>query len=193
MVPTLVEGVSNKIVLKIYAGWRAVLTQWVVRQQEHIRFGSLSETISKADPDKFDEFEGDEVVLRKEDMGDTHVVFNENAGLKRRGDRKSLFLKKRDPNRCIAARATSGRAAPPPLTKTEWVSMRDGRVGSKALGHFDGAPPYEQQPAGSLYDKTPHSGRNRCFTKLHQHIGAAGETVLAQGRTQSLDGWWKTA
>ena len=52
----LVDGASRIIVARIYNGWRSTLRQWVLHHQEHIRFGSLMQTGTETNVDKFDTF-----------------------------------------------------------------------------------------------------------------------------------------
>ena len=60
----------------------------------------------------------DETCLRKHDLGeDGQVQWNENVGLKRRGDPESLYLEQRDPNKSKSTRKSNGGVSPPPYTK----------------------------------------------------------------------------
>ena len=79
---------------------------------------------------------------------------------------------------------------PPPFTKEEWIDLRERKVGDNALGHFDGAPAYKSQGLNQLRDSVPHSGPNKQYTKVTDHLDLEGNSFKAVAGTQSLDGWW---
>ena len=94
-VPAIVD-VSHRGVEAIYGAWRTTLRGYVKEIQGRTMFGS-------SDPKKLDEIEVDESVVRKQDIGNIQVQWNEIVGLKRRGDRKSLVVMKRPAARASAA------------------------------------------------------------------------------------------
>lgn len=151
VVPAIVEGVGRWAVEEGYKRWRAVSSDYVKTKQKDIQFGTKS-VPDKDDNTPADEYEGDEVVFRKQDIGNNEVQWLEGVGLKRRGDRASLVLEERHSKRSTAARAENGRAVPPPYTTEEWNGMRDRHVRVHALGHFGGAPAYKSQGEGQYRD-----------------------------------------
>jgi hypothetical protein len=187
LVPTLIEGIKKKAILKGYKAWRAVLVKYMKAEQSKVKFGTPSSSGATC---AFDEFEVDEAVFRKGDIEDNQVQFQEFVGLKRRGDRKSLVLHKRDGDASISSRrADTGGAAPPPMTKLEWGNLRAKHVGrnQNALTHSDGAPAYRI----GLQDWVSHSGKDKQYTKNTSHKDSMGNEVKCVAGTQSMDGWWQ--
>ena len=182
-VPCLIEDVEHHRVDAVYKAWRHVLKQYVKATQSKIKMGSPSGSAP-------DQYEVDEAVFRKEDIGDNQVQWQEMVGLKRRGDRKSLVLHKRTKENSVSSRAQNGRAVPPPMSKPEWTKLRKKHVGANALGHSDGAPAYKSQGKGQLHDSVSHSGKNKQYTKVTTHEDAEGNQFKSVAGTQSLDGWW---
>ena len=191
-----IEGVSRKDVDRIYTEWRYVVGNYVREKQKSIKFGDLrgdGPDGPRGKKRKVDELEADEAVFRKEEIGGNVVEWHEMVGLKRRGDRTSLFLQKRASKRSRSTRTESG-VCPPPFTSTEWTELRKARVGTNTLTHTDKAPAYTQKNDGRLRDAVRH-GRNKKgqkaeYTKRFKHVTASGEAFTAVGGTQSLDGWW---
>ncbi len=95
----------------------------VVSKQGPIQFGADTPGSSNVD-----EFEVDEVSLRKKDLGNNKVQWHEYVGGKRRGDRSSLVLEQRPAKRSQSSYSQNGRAVPPPMTKPEWKNFRKRRV-----------------------------------------------------------------
>lgn len=185
-IPAVIEGVKRFAVERIFSNWRRTLAAHVENNQDKITFGGV-----EGAPD---EFEVDEAVWRKQDIGDGKVELTEFVGLKRRGDRASLYLDRRDPKHSVSSRAENGRAVPPPFSKPEWKTISDKRVFKGALAHSDGAPVYRTQPDGVLHDSISHMRRRGQkkpqFTKTTTHADASGQSFKAVAGTQSLDGWW---
>ena len=171
LVPSLITKVTKNSVATVYKSWRLVLKNYVKVKQASIKFGAAADA-------PLDEYEVDEAVFRKEDIGNNHVQWQEMIGLKRRGDRKPLVLHKRAAASSTSARAENGRAVPPPMSKPEWVKLRGKHVGRRSLGHADGAPAYKSHGKDS--------GKNKAFTKITAHDDD-GKKVLAVAGTQCLD------
>ena len=190
MVPALIEDVGHKRVDEVYKSWRNVAKNYVKGVQAKTKFGTPG---GGAQP--HDEYEVDEAVVRKEDIEDNQVQWQEVVGLKRRGDRKSLVVHKRAASKSVSSRAENGRAVPPPQSKEEWNKLRKKHVGHNALCHPDGAPAYKAQDKakGQLHDSVSHSGKNKAYTKVTTHVDAEGEEFKSVAGTQSLDGWWTHA
>ena len=132
-------------------------------------------------------------------VGNDEVQWQEYTGLKRRGDRKSLFIDKRSASKSVSSRAANGRACPPPQTKKEWHAIRDKKVGAgkrvnqNTLGHADAAPAYKEQGRGQAGDAVSHNrrkGKKPEYAKQIDHANEDGTVYPSVGGTQSLDGWW---
>jgi hypothetical protein len=191
LVPSLIEGIQRKSVDHMYKNFRKLIQQYVIGKQESIKFGQPAGSVDVSVP--LDECEWDEAVFRKEDKPHHQVEWTEYAGGKRRGDRASLFFKKRRAANSMSTRSENGRACPPPMTRDEWVEIRDARVGAGALSHTDGAPAYISQREGARHDSVSHNhkhGKKPEYTKVTTHTDLAGRKVQAVGGTQCLDGWW---
>ena len=78
LVPALIQGVGPKMVSGVYTAIRKVVSSYMKVKQEVIKFDAPEGSLP-------DEFEVDEAVLRKLDIGDNKVQWNEMVGLKRRG------------------------------------------------------------------------------------------------------------
>jgi hypothetical protein len=134
----------------------------------------------------------DEAVFRKQHLPGNEVLWNEYVGLKRRGDRGSLFLQKRPSSHNKSSIVKSGRSAPPPMSVPEWQRLQDARVGERSLVHSDGARAYNNLRVGVLHDSVSHSSRNGCppqYTKMVTHKLPDGSKHACVAGTQSLDGW----
>jgi len=176
----------------IYASWRKVLAGFVEGKQESIKFGDKR---AGGDPGKLDELEADEAVFRKTDIGNNEVQWQEYVGLKRRGDKGSLYVKKRDSASSQSSRTKSKgmvRAVPPPMSVDEWDRIQKERAGKGSLVHTDGAQAYKRTRPGVLQDGVNHSSRKGgpSYTKRVKHVLPDGTQHSAIGGTQSMDGWW---
>lgn len=161
------------------------MQHFVEVKQESGVFGHAVPASSSQD-DPLDGFEVDETCLRKRDVGENMVEWNEYVGMKRRGDPESLYLEQRDVERSRSQRKPNGGASPPPYTKEEWLNLANKKVRPGALQHSDGAKAYQQNIEGVQRDYVSHSfrGHGPEFVKS----SSASSTALAG--TQSLDGWW---
>lgn len=191
MAPAIIKGVKSKACQKVYRDYHWTVAQYVVGNQDKIKFGD--ERLFDNQTDELDELETDEAVFRKTDVGKNVVEFQEAVGSKRRGDRKSLVLEWRAPKSSRSTRAANGRACPPPYTKAEWkpFSKKHG-IGANTLNHTDGAPVYKNTRQGGAHDSVNH-GKGRQFVKKTVHKDKKGKIIKSYGGTQSLDGWWATA
>jgi len=195
-VPAMIDGLdSPKGVERIYKSWRSLLAIYVKAKQSNIRYGTRpSEAASSSHKQPMDEIEADEAVFRKKDLPDNEVQWQEYTGTKRRGDRSSLVLDERSAKASRSSRADlNGRAVPPPMSKSEWIDIRDKRCGDNTLMHTDGAPAYREQRPGTRHDSVRHSykGKQRPeYTKVTTHCDLNGNEFKAVAGTQSLDGWW---
>lgn len=189
-------GLNECTISDAYARWRAVLKVWVEHKQASIRHGG-----------NYEEAEVDEVILRKRDLPGRKVAWTEYVGLKTRGDRESLVLRKRPASKSVSTRAEpvrrakKGRVAPPPLTKAEWLDMARDHCKDKLIVHADGAVAYDAKPADMdiRKDSVNHGCRNGgpYYTKKATHKHLKGQPVGKNKKatvagTQSLDGWWKS-
>lgn len=192
-VPALIRGVTKHSVGTVYADWRGALAKFMDKTQEEIKFGNFP------DQDELPEqIETDEFVVRKEQLldedGNPVVQWHEYVHMKRRGDRKSLYLAARSHEHSISRPNSKGFCVPPPYSKAEWVPFAEARAvtGAKALDHTDGAITYKSyQPSNWGHDSVAH-GRSKArggpeFTGKRSHATASGKTQEVLGGTQSLD------
>eukprot|EP00971_Amphidinium_carterae_P343475 6483241-Amphidinium_carterae.1 len=121
----MLEGrftVSRQYVGKVLVRLRAVIAQYVLAEQKHMRFtlGAASATIQlEADESYFGLRKGDETCGEPGE----EVEFVAFIGVMARGMPDSLVLHARDPQHCTTIRAANGRARPPPLSREEWLSV----------------------------------------------------------------------
>ena len=192
LVPAIVRGANRNAVDTMCNAWRETLSKFMEEQQEFIKFGNFPNSTELAE-----EIETDEFVVRKEtgDDIDGHPVvsWQEFVNMKRRGDRKSLYVSRRDPSQSVSAVNSKGFAVPPPYTKEEWKPLRDRRFkpGASGINHTDGLPAYTAQPPGWQGDKVSH-GRSKTkggpeFVGKRRHTSQDGRVHATVGGTQALD------
>ena len=117
-------------------------------------------------------------------------------GMKLRGQRSTLILQERDVD-TSCNRRPSGKASPPPLTKSECVRLAGKHIHPKSIWHVDGAQAYPaalKHALGAEMDSVNHSRPQKNggpqWTKFCKHkIPSKGVKQVLAG-TCSLDGLW---
>lgn len=193
LVPAIIRGVGARAVKTVYNDWRAALAEFMRDAQEYIKFGNYPE------PNELPEqLETDEFVVRglkaKDVHGHTVTQWQEFVQMKRRGDRKSLYIAERAHDKSVSARNSKGFTVPPPYTKQEWEPLASSRAlaNSMAINHTDGLPTYKKnQPRKWTQDAVAH-GRPRSrggpeFTGSRMHATPSGLMLETIGGTQSVD------
>lgn len=186
----MIEDISRKL----DAARRVV----VERDQKRIMFGQLM---------TWNDVEGDEVDLGKEDVGAVDkkkpaqtMRWEQWQGLVERGDRRTLVLSKTN------AKMTKRRApGPGPLRKADWMPIANTYLKKRrVILHTDGAKSYRLKTSpveGILHDWVVHKpkkvvkGKTSVWYKpkyvtLVKHNLPDGTTVMAKAGTQLIDRAW---
>ena len=106
MAPALVNNIAGMASARIVQQRRQALADYDVAHQDNVSFGPQSEVLAG---DVLDEVEADEAVWRKQSCGDNAVQWQEFIGVKRRGDRASLLLQERNPERSRSVGASDSQ------------------------------------------------------------------------------------
>lgn len=126
LVPALLNDQKWKSVSTLYGKWRVCLQQYVEAKQDSGFFGNIASS-SSSQTQPLDEFEVDETCVRKHDLPDDTVEWNEYVGLKRRGDPESLYLEQRDVEKSRSKRSrTCHHRRTPSRSGCNWHVKKSG-------------------------------------------------------------------
>ena len=192
----VLTGCSHKLIEAIYARLDDARKRFVEREEGNIVYGK-----GKA----WKDVEADEVDVRRRDLGVSEgdgkntVVWEQWAGVVKRGSARTLMLFRLNPKR-----ATRRAPGPGPIRKEEWRNFAQKHLkGRRVVLHTDGARSYQLRVAGVLHDHVVHM-KKRCvsadgeatwispkFVKVFTHELPEGGRVDVKGGTQVIDRFWE--